>query len=1208
VPILRINQHPGGAPNHYRVDVSAVEIPNFQPQSFSRTIDFGMLPQDGERIRWYLEDYLQFDEDPAPAIANRVEGLMVECGEALFRSIFEGLNEGIQLWTLIQPHLSSTRIEITTGIAEATAIPWELIRNPHTRTNLALSAQAFVRTQRAAQLTLAPQAEATKVRILLVICRPKGGEDVPFRSVAGRLVTRLSEGNREAFELDVLRPPTYERLAETLLLAKERGQPSHIVHFDGHGVYADPKNLEAAGQIMSSLTRKGEATGARGYLAFEDPDSTTRSKYVDGFKVGALLRDTAVPILILNACQSAFAEARSEPDETTPEATRDEIEAYGSLAQAVTEAGAAGVVAMRYSVYVVTAAQFIGELYAALARGRSLGEAVSWARKNLANQPERRIAYDARSLQDWSVPVVWERAPLCLWPEKPDAAPITIKLDDGAAAKVGALDQALPQRPDVGFFGRDETLYALDRAFDTHKIVLLHAYAGSGKTTTAAEFARWYDLTGGIQGQVLFTSFERHLPLARVLDKIGVVFARDLEREGIHWDAVTDTARRREIALQILRQVPVLWIWDNVEPVTGFPAGTKSDWSVEEQQEQRAFLSAAHDTKAKFLLTSRRDEKAWLGQLPRRVQVPPMPMQERLQLAGAIAEHRGQRLADLPDLTPLLGFTRGNPLTILVTVGEALRLGINTKDQLDAFTAALRRGEAAFEDEETEGRSKSLGASLSYGFGEAFSEDERKILALLHLFQGFVQVGALCAMGHPDAEWCLDTLRGLAPEQGIALLDRAAELGLLGGRGSGAYGIHPALPWYFRDLFERCYPADAGGRTRRAFVEAMAELGNYYLGQYQSGNRSVISVLKAEEDNLLAAWRLAREHGRWTCVLYTMRGLWTLHEETGRSAAWRRLVETIVPDFIDPATGGPLPGREELWGPVTDYRVGLAKMDRNWTEAERLQRDCVDWSRERAQLALETAPETRANNQLDVIRALGTAVHELAEIQRRKGAASCADAYREAFDLANAIGDAAGQAICALNLGAAYIEIADLRNLDKAECWTRKNLDLQIPNDALGRCRSLSQLGLIAYERFKDARAADRSVDECAGFLAEAARLYEQALEICPETAVTDRGIIHNQLGNIYCGAGDIDRALQPYRKAIRDKEEVGDTFGAGETRYNVALALRDAGRLDDARDYAEAALANFQTFGERAAAEIQKPKKLIAEIDKALEQKGGNA
>ena len=160
---------------------------------------------------------------------------MAVCGDGLFRSLFEGAHQGIQLWAMIEPHLSATRVEVTTGISEATAIPWELIRNPHTGTFLALSVASFVRTQREAQITLATTGEAEKVRILLVICRPQGGEDVPFRSVAGRLVTRLSDDARNAFDLDVLRPPTYEQLAETLRLAHERGRPYHVVHFDGHG-------------------------------------------------------------------------------------------------------------------------------------------------------------------------------------------------------------------------------------------------------------------------------------------------------------------------------------------------------------------------------------------------------------------------------------------------------------------------------------------------------------------------------------------------------------------------------------------------------------------------------------------------------------------------------------------------------------------------------------------------------------------------------------------------------------------------------------------------------------------------------------------------------------------------------------------------------------------------------------------------------------
>jgi tetratricopeptide (TPR) repeat protein len=1179
MPVLRIAHH------RHRIEITATDIPGFAPMQFSSDIDFELTPEDGESIRWYLEDYLLFDEDPAPQIAEGVEALMAKCGEGLFRGLFENPHQGIKLWTMIEPHLSATRVEITTDITEATAIPWELIRNPHNGEYLALSVASFVRTQRETQITLAPTGDAEKVRILLVICRPEGGDDVPFRSVAGRLVTRLNDDARDAFDLDVLRPPTYEQLAKTLRLAKERGRPYHIVHFDGHGAY--------------------DKEVGRGFLAFEDP---ANSKFVDGFQLGMLLKESGVPVLVLNACQSAFAEAPATPDPAKPEAARAEIEAYGSLAQAVVEAGAAGVVAMRYSVYVVTAAQFVAELYGALARGRGFGEAVTWARKNLHDQPKRRIAYAARPLQDWSVPVVWERAPLRLWPQKPDDPPLRFTLDEGAGTKPGALDQALPARPDVGFFGRDETLYALDRAFDTHRIVLLHAFAGSGKTSTAAEFARWYALTGGVEGPVLFSSFERHQPLARVLDKIGEVFGQRLEASDIHWNAITDPAQRRSIALQVLQQVPVLWIWDNVEPVTGFPAGTTSDWSATEQQELRAFLSAARETKAKFLLTSRRDEMTWLSELPQRVQVPAMPMQESLQLAGAIVERRGKRLAELPELTPLLRFTRGNPMTIIVSLGVALRAGIDTPAQLDAFVAALRRGEVAFEDEVSEGRSKSLGASLSYGFGTAFTDEEHKILALLHLFQGFVDVGVLRSMGNPETEWCLAALRGLTRERIIALLDRAAEIGLLYADGRDLYGIHPALPWYFRALFSRDFPEESGdaSRARRAFAWAMGDFGEYSLREYQSGRRDILAVVMAEEDNLLAAWRLARAHGWWGALIAAIQGLATLYSATGRRAALRRLINEVVPDFIDPASEGPLAGREQYWGMVTHYRVDLAEEELDRAEAERLLRVSVDWHRQSAQPALAVTPDRWDKKQHEKIQALSISLQRVAKIQLSQGNPICAATFREALDLANAIGDTTGQGIIAFNLGHVYKNVADLRNLDEAEGWYRKSLDLHDPDDRFGRGLCVAQLGSIAHQRFVDAWRAARPVEELGRHLAEASRLYEQVLDMLPATALTERGTAHNELGRIYADGGNIDLALHHYRQSIQYADNAGNELFAGGRRFNLAVTLAKGGRLIDARAYAKAALAIFQTFGDRAADRIQRVAALIAEIDQDIAKKGG--
>ena len=162
-------------------------------------------------------------------------------------------------------------------------------------------------------------------------------------------------------------------------------------------------------------------------------------------------------------------------------------------------------------------------------------------------------------------------------------------------------------------------------------------------------------------------------------------------------------------------------------------------------------------------MTSRRDETGWLGRdLPRRVAMRPMPMAERVLLARALAE-RHQSAIRVADWRPLLHFTQGNPLTLTVLVGQALRQGMSGERSIAAFVEELERRQAGIDDEADELRERSLAASLGYGFEQAFNEQERVQLALLHLFQGFVDVDTLRAMGYPDASWCLPAVRGLNP-------------------------------------------------------------------------------------------------------------------------------------------------------------------------------------------------------------------------------------------------------------------------------------------------------------------------------------------------------------------------------------------------------------------------------------------------------------
>lgn len=113
------------------------------------------------------------------------------------------------------------------------------------------------------------------IRILLVICRPKEKVDVPFRSVASRLVKGLSQAEQAFFQLEVLRPPTFGQLSQVLRAARDAGKPFHVVHFDGHGSYLgiDDRVLTSSvtfgpNELLLSPRRDDHK---HGYLVFENP-------------------------------------------------------------------------------------------------------------------------------------------------------------------------------------------------------------------------------------------------------------------------------------------------------------------------------------------------------------------------------------------------------------------------------------------------------------------------------------------------------------------------------------------------------------------------------------------------------------------------------------------------------------------------------------------------------------------------------------------------------------------------------------------------------------------------------------------------------------------------------------------------------------------------------------------------------------------------
>ena len=585
-----------------------------------------------------------------------------------------------------------------------------------------------------------------------------------------------------------------------------------------------------------------------------------------------------------------------------------------------------------------------------------------------------------------------------------------------------------------------------------------------------------------------------------------------------------------------------------------------------------------------MLLTSRRDERAWLGDLPTRVALPPMPMLERLELARAVASRQPggrDQFLQVEDWRPLLAFTQGNPLTITILTRQALRGHHTSKDQIHAFVEQLRAGAATVTDDAAQGRGASLAASLDYGFTRAFTHDERATLALLSLFQGFTNIDALVSMGGPDMPGGpVPAIAGLDREAGIALLDRAAEVGLLTAYGGGYYAVHPAIPWHLHALFQQHYGPDGSPpalHATRAWTTATSQLSNYYHHQYGQGHTEVTGVLGAEEANLLHARRLALTHGWHDLIIGAMQGLRILYDHTGRTIEWRRLVAELVPELTDPDTGGPHPGREQEWALLTEYRVRIARAARDWPAAEQLQNARITWEREHAAAALAIPPGELDALQRNQIRNLAAALHELGEILREQDDPGCVQPYQEAIDLVQRIGDRYAEATVAFNLGHAYKDIPALRDLGQAEQWYQRYLELLDEHDTLGRAKVIGQLGNVAYERFNDARAAGAPSEQLLRHLNDAADAYHQKLGLLPDNAVASHAVTHHALGNVYGQTDDSATALGHFQRAIQYYERQDDRYGAGWARHDAASTLANAGRQHDALLYARAALRDYR-------------------------------
>ena len=1050
-------------------------------------------------LRWYLEEYLRFPYGLEPEKAKKIEQQLQAWGQQLFDLVFRSTDKAREFFQeATRAGLDKCEISIVSDNPAVLNLPWELLFTPDYQFLAPLLAGMYRSLSEYAVRADMGGMSDEQLNILLVVARPYGAKDINFQTIARPMLEALKPIQKQV-NLTVLRPPSLKQFEAEL---NARKGFYHIVHFDGHGDFqADSKT------VQTQYGKSGE-----GVLVFEDADGN--AEIVTAREIAQYLTDCRVPIFILNACKSGQAGE----------------EAFSSVAGQLVKLGAKGVVAMAYSVYATAAKHFMARLYGELVRGQDIASAVAAGRKSMSIDKQRPSPKGLLPLQDWLVPVLYQQEP-CR-PFRPKAGTPSFADLMGESDTEATLAADLPDVSAYGFIGRDYDILCLERAFRQNHVVLLQGMAGVGKTELAGGFARWLGDTQGRTGGVFFTSFERGAGLSQVVNQIG----RALGGEKF---SSLSPEKQQEVVRKYLQTNPCLLIWDNFEPVNGFPQGNQPLLPAAERDSLKQFLKELRGGQSWVLITSRREEN-WLdcGYALRELKGLVKPDAE--ELAARILQEAGVDRAKLPgEYLELLKLLGGHPLSLRVVLRH---LKTQTPVQL---IEALRRGLDTFKGAEEEGREKSLTVSLDYSFAH-LSARARQHLPFLGLFCDRVDADWLHAFSrNPDSDWG-QAYRAVFRENlqisdWIGLLNEATAAGILEDLGESIYKVHPALPWYLRQQLDKG-SQEVISNLEKKLVDFYGRLADKYR-QELIGNAELASfVLRVEEPNLLQQLWLAEQQQEWAYAQVILQALGEVYERWGRKPEFKSLRQRALNQIGFHLAEAKAKGKDafNFWRYLRGEDANEALQSADLETARAVYNEILDH-----ELTALNNPSFN-NNIAGTYHYLGMVAQE----QRRFEEAIAF--YNKALKIFEDAGDFYSAAGTYHNLGRVAEE---RRRFDDAIDFYNKALQIyEDAGDFYSAAREYHHLGTVAQEQ---------------GRFEEAINFYKTALKIFEDAGdFYSAAKVYHQLGMVAQEQRRLEEAIAFYKTALQIKEDKGDFYSAASDYHNLGRVAEEQGDFDTAVAY----------------------------------------
>ena len=755
-----------------------------------------------QELQWYLESFLDYPFPPETEHAERVQDALKAWGEQAFEALFGNRATGRWFDAATSGQYRQLQLQISSDDPRVLYWPWEALRDPEAGV-LARTCQVERRLNKVRD----PHPVSSKlprdgVNILLVTARPYKA-DVHYRSISRPLVEQIDQLGLPA-SVTVLRPPTFDQLREHL---RSRPHYYHILHFDGHGSYG-PKDGHDSEHRMTMQ-------GLQGQLVFEDDDGEPDPQPAE--TLSELLREYSVPMVVLNACQSAMVDERAE-------------DAFASVAAGLLRSGVRSVVAMAYSLYVSGAQQFLPAFYRRLFETGQVADAVRAGRQQMLARPKRVCARGQFPLDDWLVPVLYEQDPLDVSFAREASAREAIPREERPFPEVPA--EARDEQNPYGFVGRDAAVLKLERAMRRPPAgLLIHGLGGVGKTTLARGLIHWLNATNGLGQGCFWFSFQDIRSAEFVFNEmVGALFGTNA--------LAADLDQKIEALLQTFREHRFLIVWDNFEVVRGIP-GTSLEptLSAEDRQRLQRFLQGLRGGNSKVLITSRNDEQ-WLEPATcYKLSLGGLEGEERWEYCETIVQDLGLQVSrEDPDWIGLMDLLEGHPLAMRVVLPK---LQNSSPSQLMGL---IESNLAAFATQDQE--SAKLFATLEFA-KDGLSPDLQTLLIPLAWHERFLNADLLQQMaGQVD-----ETLGSGQVAQLTAALVAA---GLLRERGDSVYEMHPALSRFLQLTVLKGTDEHVRDAWCHVFVNAMGSVADHYAPKELHEQRGVFQVLGATFQNALA--------------------------------------------------------------------------------------------------------------------------------------------------------------------------------------------------------------------------------------------------------------------------------------------------------------------------------------------------------------------